>query len=62
MGVAAQTTQKEQFFKEEVGELALWVKELKVINTICNATSESQEDVYSLAPKVDVMVKGYRLT
>ena len=56
VGVVAQTTQKEQFFKEVVGELALWVKELKVINTICNATSERQEDVYSLAPKVDVMV------
>ena len=54
--MVAQTTQKEQFFKEVVGELALWVKELKVINTICNATSERQEDVYSLAPKVDVMV------
>lgn len=56
VGVVAQTTQKEQFFKEVVGELALWVKELKVINTICNATSERQEDVYSLAPRVDVMV------
>jgi (E)-4-hydroxy-3-methyl-but-2-enyl pyrophosphate reductase (IPP and DMAPP forming) len=39
-----------------VGELALWVKELKVINTICNATSERQEDVYELAGKVDVMI------
>ncbi len=56
VGVVAQTTQSEQFFKEVVGELALWVKELKVINTICNATSERQEDVYSLAPKVDVMI------
>ncbi len=56
VGVVAQTTQNEKFFKEVVGELALWVKELKVINTICNATSERQEDVYELAPKVDVMV------
>ncbi len=56
VGVVAQTTQSEQFFKEVVGELALWVKELKVINTICNATSERQEDVYSLASKVDVMI------
>ncbi len=56
VGVVAQTTQNEKFFKEAVGELALWVKELKVINTICNATSERQEDVYELAPSVDVMV------
>lgn len=56
VGVVAQTTQKEQFFKDVVGELALWARELKVINTICNATSERQEDVYSLAPHVDVMI------
>ena len=56
IGIVAQTTQNEQFFKEVVGELALWAKEVKVINTICNATSERQEDVYKLAPKVDVMI------
>ncbi|ADC88947.1 hydroxymethylbutenyl pyrophosphate reductase [Thermocrinis albus DSM 14484] len=56
VGVVAQTTQNEAFFKEVVGELCLWVKELKVINTICNATSERQEDVYQLAPEVDVMI------
>ncbi|MFN7064754.1 MAG: 4-hydroxy-3-methylbut-2-enyl diphosphate reductase [Aquificaceae bacterium] len=56
IGIVAQTTQKEEFFKEVVGELALWARELKVINTICNATSERQEDVYKLAPCVDVMV------
>ncbi len=56
VGVVSQTTQNERFFKEVVGELSLWVKELKVINTICNATSVRQEDVYSLAPTVDVMI------
>jgi len=56
VGVVAQTTQNEAFFKEVVGELALWVKELKVINTICNATSLRQESVRELAPTVDVMV------
>jgi len=56
VGVVSQTTQNERFFKEVVGELSIWVKELKVINTICNATSVRQEDVYSLAPSVDVMV------
>ncbi|WP_448588040.1 4-hydroxy-3-methylbut-2-enyl diphosphate reductase [Thermocrinis sp.] len=56
VGIVAQTTQNEQFFKEVVGEIALWAKEVKVINTICNATSERQEDVYELAPKVDLML------
>ena len=56
VGVVSQTTQNEKFFKEVVGELALWVQEMKVINTICNATSVRQEDVYSLAPSVDVMI------
>ncbi len=56
VGVVSQTTQSEKFFKEVVGELSLWVKELKVINTICNATSVRQEDVYRIAPDVDVMI------
>ncbi len=56
VGVIAQTTQNEQFFKEVVGELAVWVNELKVINTICNATSVRQEEVRELAPQVDVMI------
>ena len=56
VGVIAQTTQNENFFKEVVGELAIWVNELKVINTICNATSIRQEEVRELAPKVDVMI------
>lgn len=56
VGIVAQTTQNEQFFKEVVGEIALWAKEVKVINTICNATSERQEDIYKLAPEVDLMI------
>jgi 4-hydroxy-3-methylbut-2-enyl diphosphate reductase len=56
VGIVAQTTQDEQFFKEVVGEIALWAKDVKIINTICNATSERQEDVYELAPQVDVMI------
>ncbi len=56
VGVVSQTTQSEEFFKEIVGELSLWVRELKIINTICNATSLRQEEVYKLAPTVDVMI------
>jgi len=56
VGIVAQTTQNEEFFKEVVGEIALWVREVKVINTICNATSLRQESVKKLAPCVDVMI------
>ncbi len=56
VGVVSQTTQHEEFFKRIVGEISAWVKELKIINTICNATSERQEGVYELAPQVDVMI------
>ena len=56
VGIIAQTTQNEQFFKEVVGETSVWVNELKVINTICNATSVRQEEVRELAPRVDVMI------
>ncbi|WP_461829306.1 4-hydroxy-3-methylbut-2-enyl diphosphate reductase [Aquifex sp.] len=56
VGVVAQTTQNEEFFKRVVGELAVWVKELKVINTICNATSLRQEAIRNLAPQVDVVI------
>ncbi len=56
VGVVSQTTQNERFFKEVVGEIVTWVKEVKVINTICNATSVRQEDIYRIAPNVDVMI------
>ncbi|NPA33146.1 MAG: 4-hydroxy-3-methylbut-2-enyl diphosphate reductase, partial [Aquificae bacterium] len=49
-------TQNESFFKEVVGEIALWAKEVKVVNTICNATSLRQESVRELAPSVDLML------
>ncbi len=56
VGIVAQTTQNEEFFKRVVGEIAVWVKEVKVVNTICNATSLRQESVRKLAPKVDVVI------
>ena len=56
VGVVAQTTQNEVFFENVVLRLLKKVKELKVINTICNATEERQADIYELAPKVDVMI------
>lgn len=56
IGVVAQTTQNEDFFKEAVGYLAENTEELKVFNTICDATSVRQEEVKQLAPTVDIMI------
>lgn len=56
IGVVAQTTQSEDFFREAVGYLAENTEELKVFNTICDATSVRQEEVKQIAPTVDVMI------
>ncbi|MEJ5172633.1 MAG: 4-hydroxy-3-methylbut-2-enyl diphosphate reductase [Hydrogenothermaceae bacterium] len=56
IGVVAQTTQSEDFFREAVGYLAENTEELKVFNTICDATSVRQEEVKKLAPTVDIMI------
>ncbi|MBX0310373.1 MAG: 4-hydroxy-3-methylbut-2-enyl diphosphate reductase [Sulfurihydrogenibium sp.] len=56
IGVVAQTTQSEDFFREAVGYLAENTEELKVFNTICDATSVRQEEVKKIAPEVDVMI------
>ncbi|SNZ09615.1 4-hydroxy-3-methylbut-2-enyl diphosphate reductase [Persephonella hydrogeniphila] len=56
VGVVAQTTQNEEFFEEAVGYIASNVEELKVFNTICDATSVRQEEVKKLATEVDLMI------
>lgn len=56
IGVVAQTTQSEDFFRQAVGYLAENTEELKVFNTICDATSVRQEEVKQLAPTVDIMI------
>ncbi|RUM48575.1 MAG: 4-hydroxy-3-methylbut-2-enyl diphosphate reductase [Hydrogenothermus sp.] len=56
IGVVAQTTQNEDFFREAVGYIAENTEEVKIFNTICDATSVRQEEVKKLAPKVDVMI------
>jgi len=56
IGVVAQTTQNEDFFREAVGYLAENTEELKGFNTICDATSVRQEEVKKIAPEVDVMI------
>ncbi|WP_293444128.1 4-hydroxy-3-methylbut-2-enyl diphosphate reductase [Persephonella sp.] len=56
VGVVAQTTQNEEFFEEAVGYIASNVEELKVFNTICDATSVRQEEVKRIAKEVDLMI------
>jgi 4-hydroxy-3-methylbut-2-enyl diphosphate reductase len=56
IGIVAQTTQNEDFFEKAVGYIAVNAEEIKVYNTICDATSVRQEEVKSLAPQVDVMI------
>ncbi|MEO2069290.1 MAG: 4-hydroxy-3-methylbut-2-enyl diphosphate reductase [Desulfurobacteriaceae bacterium] len=56
LGVVCQTTLNMNFFKEAISILSLKVKELKVYNTICKATSVRQKEARELAKSVDVML------
>ena len=56
LGVVCQTTLNINFFKEAVSILLDKVKELKVYNTICNATSIRQRETKELARSVDLML------
>lgn len=56
IAVLAQTTEKEEKFKELVDYLKNRVQDLKVYNTICSATGLRQDAVRDLAQKVDVML------
>ncbi|RKQ60468.1 4-hydroxy-3-methylbut-2-enyl diphosphate reductase [Thermovibrio guaymasensis] len=56
LGVVCQTTLNLNFFREAISTLASKVKELKVYNTICSATSIRQKEARKLASKVDVML------
>jgi len=56
LGVVCQTTLNLNFFREAIAILSLKVKELKVYNTICSATSIRQKETRELAGKVDVML------
>jgi len=56
VAVISQTTRKVEKFMQIVGYLILRVKEVRVFNTICNATFENQEAAKNLAARADVMV------
>jgi (E)-4-hydroxy-3-methyl-but-2-enyl pyrophosphate reductase len=55
-GVVCQTTQPLEHLSAVVSELLSKTRELKVFNTICEATFERQESALEKAQQVDVMV------
>ncbi len=56
IGILAQTTLPEEKFEAVVSFCLNKASELKVFNTICNATSIRQEESADLAEKVDLMI------
>jgi len=56
VAVVAQTTRKPQDFEKIVNTLVCRVKEVRVFNTICNATFENQDAASDLAKEADVMI------
>ncbi|ADV45601.1 4-hydroxy-3-methylbut-2-enyl diphosphate reductase [Nitratifractor salsuginis] len=56
VAVVAQTTRKPADFLEIVNALVLRAKEVRVFNTICNATFENQDAAAELAKEADMMI------
>ncbi len=56
IAIVAQTTRKVEEFLKIVSYLTINHKEVRVFNTICNATFENQDAAKELAIKADVMV------
>jgi 4-hydroxy-3-methylbut-2-enyl diphosphate reductase len=56
VAVVAQTTRKPEDFLKVVNALILAHKEVRVFNTICNATFENQDAAAELAKDADVMI------
>lgn len=52
----AQTTKKKEKYLEIVNALILKNKEVRVFNTICDATLENQDAAKELSQKVDIMI------
>lgn len=56
VATVAQTTRKIEEYQHIVGKLMAKHKEIRVFNTICNATFDNQDAVRDLAQKADVMI------
>lgn len=56
VATVAQTTRKIEEYQQIIGKLMANHKEVRVFNTICNATFDNQDAVRDLAQKADVMI------
>jgi (E)-4-hydroxy-3-methyl-but-2-enyl pyrophosphate reductase len=56
LGVVVQTTQSLDNFQQIVAALAPKAREIKVFNTICNATTRRQQSAHELAEEVELMI------
>lgn len=56
VAVVAQTTRRIEEYQQIVGKLMMEHKEVRVFNTICNATFDNQDAVHKLAKEADVMI------
>ncbi|MFZ5374725.1 MAG: 4-hydroxy-3-methylbut-2-enyl diphosphate reductase [Campylobacterota bacterium] len=56
VATVAQTTRKIEDYRRIVGKLMETHKEVRVFNTICNATFDNQDAVRDLAQRADVMI------
>ncbi len=56
VATVAQTTRKIEDYQQIVAKLMSSHKEVRVFNTICNATFDNQDAVRDLAQKADVMI------
>ena len=56
VAIVAQTTRRPDDFTKIVAKLVLQSKEVRVFNTICNATFENQDAAAELAKRADVMI------
>jgi len=56
VALVSQTTKKPEDFLEVVNALILTQKEVRVFNTICNATFENQDAAAELSIKADIMI------
>lgn len=56
IATVAQTTRKKEIYLEIVNKLILKNKEVRVFNTICDATFENQDAARDLSKQVDIMI------